>query len=134
METNPTSRRPRRPRRPRPRRIAVLTELLTNDFESVLGEVIDPARPHGIEVIAFSHGVHEWPTLHNLVTDLPGPACVDGVLLVSLGDVLPVRELVTYCERYRPLPICSMTVPWTEHPCVLIDDEPGRRETIRGCG
>jgi sigma-B regulation protein RsbU (phosphoserine phosphatase) len=131
METNPRLRPPRPPRPPRPRRIAVLTELLTNDFESVLGEVIDSARPHGIEVIAFSHGVHEWPTSRNLVTDLPGPACVDGVLLVSLGDVVPVRELVTYCERYRPLPICSMTVPWTEHPCVLIDDEPGMREAIR---
>src|ERR1700691_976168 len=117
--------------RSRPRRIAVLTELLTNYFDPVLDEVIDTAQTHGIEVLAFSHGLYEWPSSRNLVTDLPGPACVDGVLLISLGNVASVSELVSYCERYRTLPICSMTVPWTEHPCVLIDNEPGMRAAIR---
>jgi phosphoserine phosphatase RsbU/P len=128
MDTKPTP-RPSRPSRPR--RVAVLTEFLTDNFEPVLDEVIETAGQHGIEVLSFSQGVYEWPPSRNLVTDLPGPACVDGVLVVSLGNVLSVRALVDYCERYRPLPICSMTVPWTEHPSVLVDNEPGMRGAIR---
>jgi phosphoserine phosphatase RsbU/P len=116
----------------RPRRIALLTENLGNGYsEPIFAEVIGVAREHGIEVICFVQGLTEVPPLRNMVSDLAGKQCVDGILVLSLGSTVSVDDLVAYCQRYHPLPVCSTTVPWIQYPNVLVDNEPGMRDGIR---
>jgi phosphoserine phosphatase RsbU/P len=116
----------------RPRRIAFLTENLGNGYtDPIFDEVVRVAQEHGIEVLCFTQGLTEVPPLNNVVADIAARECVDGILVLSLGNAVGVDDLVAYCKRYYPLPICSTTVPWLVHPTVLVDNEPGMRHGIR---
>ncbi|HZU81342.1 MAG TPA: substrate-binding domain-containing protein, partial [Polyangiaceae bacterium] len=118
--------------RPRPRRIALLTDTLGNSYsDSIVDEVVEVAAGEGVEVVCLVDGLTEYPPRTTLATDNAAPSSVDGVLVLSLGNSVAVEDLVAYCERYRPLPICTMTIPWSAHPRVLIDNEPGMRDGVR---
>lgn len=112
-------------------RLALLVDTLDNAYAApLLDEVIELAHEHGVKVSAFVHWLTEYPSVRNLVTDLPGPHSTDAVLVVALGNLVSLDQITAYCTRYKPLPICTVTVPWSEAPHVLVDNEPGMREEI----
>jgi sigma-B regulation protein RsbU (phosphoserine phosphatase) len=116
----------------RPRRIGVLTDNLANSYsDSILDEVCEVAREHGIEVICLVGGLTESPPKRRMISDLAHAQCVDGIFLLSLGNLVSVDDLVAYCAGYEPLPICTTTVPWKKYPRVLVDNEPGMRAGVR---
>jgi DNA-binding LacI/PurR family transcriptional regulator len=113
-------------------RIAVLACTIDNGYAApVFDEIVAMAYAHEAVVLCFVHWLTEFPPRRNLVTDLLGPGSADAVLVVSLGNLVPMESIASYCDRYRPLPLCSLTLPWSEHPAVLVDNEPGMREAVR---
>ena len=48
----------------------------------------------------------------------------------TLGNHIGPEELSAYCERYRPLPMCSIAVPSPGIPSVLVDNATGMRDLL----
>lgn len=112
----------------------MLSDEVTNGYsEPILSSLAAAARERGVSLISFV----DWVRLEDirgsrrLVTDLPGPRSVDAILLLSLGYHLSSEDLATYCERFHPLPICSIAdvgAPWCSR--VWVDNEVGMREGV----
>jgi DNA-binding LacI/PurR family transcriptional regulator len=68
----------------------------------------------------------------NGIYELATPASVDGLIIASgaIGNALGRARLEEYCERYRPLPVCSVAVELTGSSFVSIDNESGMRTAI----
>jgi len=65
----------------------------------------------------------------NGVFDLAGPPSVDALVVMSgaIGNRIGPERLARYCDRYRPLPMCSIAVQLGEMSSVCIDNESGIR-------
>jgi diguanylate cyclase (GGDEF)-like protein len=68
----------------------------------------------------------------NAIYDLAGPENVDGMMILSgtLGNRVGQNELARFCERYRPLPMCSIAVELPGMPSVLVDNAAGMRAAL----
>src|SRR5258708_17978826 len=111
-----------------PRTLALLVDWLEDDYQNtVVSGVADAARELGVNLICVAGGVlrspHRFAAQRNAVYDLAGAESVDGLMLMSgtLGNHIGPEELARYCERYRPLPMCSIAVPLPGIPSVLVD-------------
>ncbi|HEY4158281.1 MAG TPA: substrate-binding domain-containing protein [Polyangiaceae bacterium] len=91
--------------------IGVLTEEVANAYsEPILRELDEVARERGVSLLYFVEWLEpkDLSERRFLTTDLAGPQNVDAVLVLPLGYSLSARDLAGYCERFRPLPICSI--------------------------
>jgi phosphoserine phosphatase RsbU/P len=114
------------------RRIAFLTDNFLNSYgHAVHDEVFEAARECGRGLICLVGALRENPPTQNLISDLAQSFCVDGIFLQSLGNLVGVDDIIDYCARYEPLPICTTTVPWKAYSRVLVDNEPGIRDGVR---
>jgi DNA-binding LacI/PurR family transcriptional regulator/signal transduction histidine kinase len=123
--------------RGRPWTLALLVDWLEDEYQNeVVSGVADAAREIGVNLICFAGGVlrspHRFAAQRNVVYDLAGAESVDGLMLMSgtLGNHIGPAELARYCERYRPLPMCSIAVPLPGIPSVLVDNATGMRDLI----
>src|SRR6476661_1390122 len=98
--------------------LALLVDWLEDDYQNtVVSGVADAARELGENLICFAGGVlrspHRFAAQRNAAYDLAGAESVDGLTIMSgtLGNHIGPEELSRYCERYRPLPMCSIAVP-----------------------
>jgi DNA-binding LacI/PurR family transcriptional regulator len=66
------------------------------------------------------------------VYDLASAHCVDGVALLAstLVHRIGSHGLVRYCERFRPLPVCSIGVELEGIPSLTVDNESGMRDAV----
>src|SRR5262249_49467497 len=98
----------------------------------IFGEIMETARARDVDVLVLVGGLSPSEIAGGMrhISQLATPALVDGILLISLGAGLSAAAISDYCERFRPLPMCSIAVPWKEHPQVLVDNEPGMRQGI----
>jgi len=115
-----------------PATLGLLIDFLEDDYQNaVLNGIIDAARERGASLICFTGGVIRANKRaggeRNAVYDLVGPESVDGLLVMAgtLSNTIGMIELSRYCERYRPLPICSIAVAIDSFPSVLIDNMSG---------
>jgi sigma-B regulation protein RsbU (phosphoserine phosphatase) len=118
---------------PRAPRVALLLEGLGNSYaDPIFSEIMETARAHGVEVRCLVSGLEEddFVSKRRHVSQLATSREVDGILVLTLGAWQLAERVSTYCERFRPLPMCSIAVPWKKHPHVLIDNEPGMRAGI----
>ena len=69
---------------------------------------------------------------HGAIYDLVGPACADGVILVSPGLAAHggLAALVALCEQCRPLPVCSLGMLIPGVPSVTVDNRPGMAAVV----
>ena len=121
----------------RPVTLALLVDWLEDEYQNeVVAGVADAARELGVNLICFAGGVlrspHRFAAQRNAVYDLAGVESVDGLMLMSgtLGNHIGPEELSAFCERYRPLPICSIAIPLAGIPSVLVDNATGMRDLI----
>ncbi len=121
----------------RPRTLALLVDWLEDDYQNtVISGVADAARELGVNLICFAGGVLHAPlrfaAQRNVAYDLVGTENVDGLMLMSgtLGNHIGPEALSRYCERYRPLPMCSIAVPLAGIPSVLVDNATGMRALV----
>ena len=115
-------------------RIGLLVDQFSNEYiETVVSEVVAAAAAHGAETVSIAGGAlraadvespHRWPF------DLATTSSVDALIVLPLGGEVGPEEMAVFCRRYRPLPICSIAVPWVDYPAVLVDNETGLRDGI----
>ena len=117
--------------------IGVLVDWLENEYQSgVLAGVEQAAQEHGLELLCFVGGMVRSAQMvgseRNLVFELAGPACVDGLVIMSgaLVNLVGAGKLSRYCERYRPLPMCSIGVPLRSIPSILVENARGMRDAL----
>jgi DNA-binding LacI/PurR family transcriptional regulator len=103
---------------------------------SLVRGAADAARVGGANLLCFAGGVLGAPPgsggERNSVFELATPATVDGLIVASgaIGNRLGRARLEQYCERYRPLHICSVAAELTGASFVSIDNESGMRTAI----
>jgi len=116
--------------------IGILTDEVGNGYsEPILREVSDVAREHGVNLVYFV----EWISPEDvtgaarlLTTDLASIDSVDALLVLPLGYSLSAHDLARYCERFQPLPICSIPeITGSFASRVSVDNDPGLRAGIQ---
>ncbi len=117
--------------------VGLLVDWLKDSYQNTLvSGVADAARELGVNLVCFTGGVLRSPypfaVQRNAIYDLAGPENVDGLLIMSgtLGNTIGPDELARWCERYRPLPMCSIAVPLPGIPSVLVDNATGMHELM----
>lgn len=117
--------------------LGLLVDWLEDGYQnSVLTGVADAARRADVNLICFAGGVlgspHRFGLQRNAVHDLAGPENVDGLMIMSgaLGNHIGAAALGRYCDRYRPLPMCSIAVALPGIPSVLVDNAAGMRAAL----
>jgi DNA-binding LacI/PurR family transcriptional regulator/signal transduction histidine kinase len=126
------------PRHPGARRtLGLLVDWIDYDYQNaVFCGVADAAKDHDVNLLCFTGGVLDSPVRfgaqRNLIYDLAGPESADGLLIMAgtLGNVIGAERVARFCERYRPLPMCSIAVRLEDIPSVLVDNVAGTRELI----
>jgi DNA-binding LacI/PurR family transcriptional regulator len=120
-----------------PQTIGFLADLLEDGYQSAIaGGVLKGAKNGGANVLCFVGGVLGSPLRsalqRNHVFELASPATVDGLVLLggTLVNHVGPDALAKFCERYRPLPICSVGMELPGIASVLIDNEVGMRNVV----
>jgi len=121
----------------RTRRVGLLVDWLEDEYQNkVLAGVDAEAQANGVSLFCLTGGVllspYRFGARRNFLYDLAGLACVDGLVLMSgtLSNYVGPSKLARYCERYRPMPMCSIGVALTGIPSVLVDNASGMRQAI----
>jgi phosphoserine phosphatase RsbU/P len=119
------------------RKIGLLVDWLEDEYQDkVLAGVDAEAQANGVGLICIAGGVLRSPfrfgARRNFIYDLVSPECVDGLVIMSgtLGNYIGPNKLARYCERYRPLPMCSIGVALQGIPSVLVDNAKGMRDAM----
>jgi DNA-binding LacI/PurR family transcriptional regulator/serine phosphatase RsbU (regulator of sigma subunit) len=110
----------------------ILVDWLENEYQNtVLVGLEETARAKGADLLCFAggelRGVGTHGGVRNFVFDLAGPHTVDGVVLLggTIGNAIGAAELERYCERFRPLPLCTIGIELPGIPSVLVDNARG---------
>jgi phosphoserine phosphatase RsbU/P len=121
----------------RTRRVGLLVDWLEDEYQNkVLAGVDAEAQANGVSLFCLTGGVllspYRFGARRNFLYDLAGPACLDGLVLMSgtLSNYVGPGKLARYCERYRPMPMCSIGVALAGIPSVLVDNASGMRQAI----
>jgi len=119
------------------RKIGLLVDWLEDEYQDkVLAGVDAEAQANGVGLLCIAGGVLRSPfrfgARRNFIYDLVGPECVDGLVIMSgtLGNYIGPNKLARYCERYRPLPMCSIGIALQGIPSVLVDNAKGMRDAM----
>jgi phosphoserine phosphatase RsbU/P len=121
----------------RTRRVGLLVDWLEDEYQNkVLAGVDAEAQANGVSLFCLTGGVllspYRFGARRNFLYDLAGPASLDGLVLMSgtLSNYVGPGKLARYCERYRPMPMCSIGVALAGIPSVLVDNASGMRQAI----
>lgn len=119
--------------------IGVLIDILDEEYQNQLFTgAAAAARRHGARAVAFVGGALDGPErlrfgmYRNFTYNLATPESVDG-LLISAGTLVNVigpERLAQWCQRFEPLPMCSVSVPLPGMPCVSSDNAAGMRAAL----
>jgi phosphoserine phosphatase RsbU/P len=121
----------------RARRIGVLLDAFDASYQSELLKALRVAcRKRKLELVIFPAGILGSPqpcsqqrnTLYELITP-HGP--VDGLLLLGSTIVREPGEVQRWCERLRPLPMCSIGLELDGVPSLMPDNRVGMRALVR---
>lgn len=115
--------------------IGVLSGEVSNGYsEPILSELAEAAQRLGARLISFveSLGPEDVEGTRPLATDLARAPRLDALLVLPIGATIGPQDLAAYCERFRPLPLCSVpdiAADWCSR--VHVDNEPGMRAVLR---
>jgi DNA-binding LacI/PurR family transcriptional regulator/serine phosphatase RsbU (regulator of sigma subunit) len=104
--------------------------------DKVLAGIHAEAQANDVSLLCIAGGVLRSPfrfgARRNFIYDIIGPECVDGLVVMSgtLGNYIGPNKLTRYCERYRPLPMSSISVAMPGIPSVLVDNAKGMRDAM----
>ncbi len=118
-------------------RFGLLLDWLEDEYQAnVLSGVEDAARKLGVDLVVVAGGIlrspHRSGAHRNFVFELVGQHNVSGLIILAgtMGNHVGTDELARYCERYQPLPMCSVGIALPGMPCVLVDNQRGMRNLI----
>lgn len=120
-----------------PPTIAFVVDWLEDCYQaSVLEGAFDAARARGANLLCFAGGVLGAPERgglqRNQVFDRISAESVAAVIVMSgtLGNYAGPQALAEFCERFRPLPVCSVAADVPGFPSVLVDNDTGMRKAV----
>jgi signal transduction histidine kinase/DNA-binding LacI/PurR family transcriptional regulator len=118
--------------------LGILADWLEGEYQSaVVGGAVDAARESGVNLVLLADSMLRASfrdgERHNVVYDLARSNDFDGLLVMAgpIANNLGVDDLSRFCERYRPLPMCSVAAPLAGMTAILVDGAPALREGIR---
>jgi DNA-binding LacI/PurR family transcriptional regulator/serine phosphatase RsbU (regulator of sigma subunit) len=122
----------------RRKRIAFLSNDLSNAYQASFRAAVErAARQNDLSlVVAIGREVgHPDPheRAQNVVyTDWLGPASVDGVIILAAAtsNFCGKEGLEALCERFAPLPACSIGLALENAPSILVNNRDGMRASI----
>jgi sigma-B regulation protein RsbU (phosphoserine phosphatase) len=121
----------------RPPTVALLLDRIREGYQwSLLRGAIDGALDGSAHLLCFAGGIlgaeRGLGGERNSVFELAGPSSVDAVVVASgaIGNQIDAARLEAYCQRFRPLPMCSIAVELAGMSSVCIDNESGSRALI----
>jgi sigma-B regulation protein RsbU (phosphoserine phosphatase) len=103
---------------------------------AVLRGAMAAAHERGARLLCFAGGVLGAPCgemgERNGVFDLARSTNVDALVALSgsIGKRIGADRLRVYCERFRPMPVCSIAVELENMSSVCIDNESGMRAAV----
>jgi DNA-binding LacI/PurR family transcriptional regulator/C4-dicarboxylate-specific signal transduction histidine kinase len=110
---------------------------LEEDYQqAVLGGIVDTAAQRDCNLLCFAGGAlkspNRWGLERNFIYDLAGPETVDAVMVMagSVGHAVGAEGIRQFCEKYRPLPMCSIALEVPNVPSVLVDNARGMYDAI----
>ncbi|MGC4069963.1 MAG: substrate-binding domain-containing protein [Polyangiaceae bacterium] len=122
----------------RRRRVGLLVDWLEDEYQNkVLAGVDAEAQANGVSLFCLTGGVllspYRFGARRNFLYELASPDAVDGLVLMSgtLSNYVGPSKLARYCERFRPMPMCSIGVALEGIPSVLVDNASGMRQAIK---
>ena len=113
--------------------VGFLVDWLQTSYQwSILGGALDAARDRGANLLCFSGGIIGVPGQRDRVFELVSPENVDALVILSgtVGNHIGPERLRAYCERYRPLPMCSVAFELEGISSVCVDNDVGMRKVL----
>jgi DNA-binding LacI/PurR family transcriptional regulator/serine phosphatase RsbU (regulator of sigma subunit) len=115
----------------------MLVDWLEDEYQNqVLAGADDAARDQGMNLICFPGGVldskQRFGQHRNFIYELATPRSVDALIVVAgtLANQVGPERLLAYCQRFQPLPMCTVSVPLPGIPSVTVDNASGLREAV----
>ena len=122
----------------RPLTLGVLADWLEGHYQSaVVGGAVEAARESGVNLVlladSISRATFRLGQRRNVVYDLGCSDNIDGLVVMAgtVGNSLGLDGLTSYCERYRPRPMCSVGAPLQGMTGIVVAGENALREGIR---
>lgn len=117
--------------------LGFLVDWLEEDYQqAVLGGIVDTAVQRDCNLLCFAGGAlrspNRWGLERNFIFDLAGPDTVDALMVMagSVGHAVGAEGIREFCEKYRPLPMCSIALEVPNVPSVLVDNARGMHDAI----
>jgi DNA-binding LacI/PurR family transcriptional regulator len=115
--------------------VGLLVNWLGSDYASaLLNAIAQASEHHDMNVICFAGGALFSPddtvAQRNVCYEFASPELLDGLLIMTLGGHADANKLGRYCERYRPLPMCSIGIACEGIPGVQVDNTRGMKDAI----
>jgi sigma-B regulation protein RsbU (phosphoserine phosphatase) len=116
--------------------LGLLVDWLEDRYQSaIVAGARSAAGSFGANLLVFAGGIlgataRSTPQ-RNRVFELANPDNLDGLMVLGgVGNHLGAAALARYCERYRPLPMCSIAMALEGMPSVLVDNDSGMEDAI----
>ncbi|MFZ5892468.1 MAG: SpoIIE family protein phosphatase [Myxococcota bacterium] len=119
--------------------VGLLIDWLENDYQNqIVAAVEDSARNQGVNFVCVPGGALDsdkgfrFGRHRNFLYEVVSPKSVDGLVIAAgpLGNQVGIERLTDFCERFRPLPMCTISIPLHGIPCVTVDNQAGLRVAI----
>jgi putative nucleotidyltransferase with HDIG domain len=117
--------------------IGVLIDWTVDPYQQLfLSGVMDFAAEEGAGCIIFEGGgigsPHEYETQRNGIYRLVSGDVVDGLVILSasIAHFISLDEAKSFCERFHPLPLVSVSLEIAGATSVLVDNRPGMRQLL----
>ncbi|MBN2103623.1 substrate-binding domain-containing protein [bacterium] len=117
--------------------IGFLTDWIEQRYQATIYKgIADIARLNNANLISFVIGSlnepYEFIAQRNVIADLINPEKLDGLIVMSgaLSNYVDYQDLISFIDKYQPLPMTSIGLPITDFPSVLIDNKKGMREAL----
>ena len=117
--------------------IGVLIDWTVDPYQQLfLSGIMDFAKTKDANCIIFEGGgvgsPYEYETQRNVIYHLASDNIVDGLVILSasIAHFIGPDEAKSFCEKYRPLPLVSISMEIENAISVLVDNRHGMRELV----
>jgi sigma-B regulation protein RsbU (phosphoserine phosphatase) len=115
--------------------IGLLIDWLDNDYASSVAFAFhDEVRSRGMRFLCFvGHHLSAPGTPadgSNVAYRLANARVLDGLAVVSLGNQSSLEQRIEFLGRFRPLPLCTLTMACPGVPFISVDNKGGMHDAV----